>query len=422
MLGSATVPTDSCYPSISGGAYSAMFALADESDGPQTVYGLGDAALNLVYTTASSVTIPRWPESAIPASGADGHLDILDPVTGIIHSFWKLQKATSGTHAGAWTASQYTRSLIAGRGWGDPALYYQGSRAVGVPTIGGIIRTHEIDDGESLYHHALAMSLTYCGLQASPAFVFPATAADSTASANEGAIPEGALLMLPADFDTSLLTVPKLRKVAETLKVYGARVVDRNTCTPFLIYVEGVTDTFQLHASYPDFTGTWSNTCANELQAIRAALRPLDSCAAWVDGEGSTFADFSHKLRMVAGRGSLRSSALDACSYNPMLDRVELVNSGSSVATAVIRDGINSGVTPAWVAGTTYRFAVTGSTPDIKVAFTLYNSAGHVIAGPIGSGETADRAAPSDVWSFCDMTFSVPAGVSGWVHVSAEEP
>jgi len=424
VLGTATIPADVFYPAVSGGAYSAMFALASSSDSAQTVYGIDGATINLVYTAAASVTLPRWPSSAIPASGTDGHLDILDPVTGIIHSFWKLQKATTGTYAGQWMASQYTRSTIDGRGWGDPALYYQGSRAVGVPTIAGIIRTSEISDGDTLYRHPLAMSLTYSGLSADPTFVFPATAADGDAAAtNEGSIPEGSLLMLPSSFDTSVLSSAKLRKVAETLKVYGARAVDRNVGTPFLIYVEGVTDTFGLHSGYADFTGTWSNTCAAELDSIRAALRPLESCSGWVSGEGVTFTDFNRKLRMVAGMGSVVNKTLDVCTYNPMLDRIEVENASTSAKAGHIQDHIKAGVTPTWTAGKTYRFSVSGSSNEIQVTFSLFYGANgdHVNAGTIGSGQTVDLVAPSEVWTFCDIGLSVPAGVQGWVKVSAVE-
>jgi hypothetical protein len=426
VLGSETVPVDkSGYrPIIAGGPYSTMFALASSADAPRTVYAADGATLNLVYGTAGSVTIPHWPSSATPASGGDGHLDIYDPETGIIHSFWKLTKLSSGSHAGEWTTTLYNWTRIGGRGWGDPALFYQGARATGVPTMGGIIRTHEVDDGDTLYRHVLAMSLTYSGLSANPSFVFPATAADSDGGnpkVNTGSIPEGALLMLPASFDESQISSAKLLKVVRTLKTYGARVVDRNVGTPFSIYVEGVTDSFNLCPAYSDYANKWSIQCSRELDLIRAALHPLTAHSGWITGDGKTLAELPQKLRMVAGRGSLVSSTLVSCQYNVLKDRIDVVAGATGANTANIQERITAGITPQWTAGKTYLFSVESSSPDIKASLSLINSSGSVDTAAISGGQSARITAPDGVWSFAGIKLSVADRVSGWIRVNAVE-
>lgn len=67
-----------------------------------------------------------------------------------------------------------------------------------------------------MYYHALAMSLTYNGLGFNPTYIYPATHADGGAEkSNSGYVPEGALLMLPPDFNTSRIWAsPNLKKVS----------------------------------------------------------------------------------------------------------------------------------------------------------------------------------------------------------------
>lgn len=425
VLGADSVPADASgyKPSIGGGKYSTMFALASASDAAETIYPL-NTTINMVYSTATSVTVPHWPASAIPAAGSDGHLDIYDPTTGIIHSFWKLQKATSGTYSGKYVTAQYNWTRIDGRGWGNPALYYQGARATGVPPVGGLIRTHEIDDGDTIYRHALAMSLTYSGLAASPAFVFPATSADSDASAtNTGAIPEGALLMLPASFDESQITSAKLLKIVRTLKVYGARVVDRNVGTPFAIYVEGITDTFGLCSDYADFSNSWSNTCAKELQIVRAGLHPLASQTGWLDGNGNSMTALTTKLRMVAGRGSVQSSNMTSVAYDYINDRINVVAGATGNNVAVIQDYPNSTLTtPRWTSGKTYVFSVTSSSTAIQASIVLFSgSTSAVTSTKITNGQSTTITAPADCWSYADIKVFAADNTSGWIHVEAVE-
>ena len=269
VLDVATIPTSSYYPAVATGAYSSAAFKATATDGPMTIAGTTTAGVwdpdSEVYRP--SIMIPRWPAGVAPASGSDGHAEVVDTVSGIVHSFWQLKQV-----AGVWRAAQYAWTPLAGSG--------MGARSAGVSTLGGLIRKHEVSDGDMMYRHALAMSLTFNALAASPSYRFPATSADgNAATANSGTIPMGSLMMLPTGFNAQALRTPELRKVAETLKAYGAYVVDRNYGTPFVIYVENGAD-FNLHKN------GWNNTAASELDQLRKALRPLATASNWLDGNG----------------------------------------------------------------------------------------------------------------------------------------
>ncbi|OWQ93593.1 hypothetical protein CDN99_03795 [Roseateles aquatilis] len=304
VLGEAKVPKDDYYPTIENGTWSTGVFVCGPDDKPQRVRGLpGQPGVWDPDAEAhqSEIVIPRWPQAAMPSKGSDGHLDVVDTQTGIIHSFFMLKRIGDDD----WRAQQYAWSRLDGRGWGDPAHYFQGARAAGVPTMGGVIRRHEYDDGDTMFRHALAMSLTFSALQARPNYVFPATSADNSPERNKGTIPEGALLMLPPQFDVRQLSDLKLRKVAETLKTYGAYVVDRNTGTPFVIYAE-IGTPVRLHPM-----GGWNNQVASDLDRIRAGLRQVTSVASWVDGHGRPV-DLAAPMNVLSMRGQWKSERGDA--------------------------------------------------------------------------------------------------------------
>jgi hypothetical protein len=269
-------------PVVGSGALSLEVFKADADDAPMVVHGrpgVGGIADPDSGGYRSYITMPRWPAGVTPASGGDGHCDIVDTVTGIVHSFYQLKYI-----GGQWTASMYSWSRVDGRGWGDPEHWSQGARASGVPPSGGLIRKHEIADGAAYYNHALAMSLpahTLANGITAPSYIYPATVADNFAAANTGKIPLGARLMLPDSFDTSKLTTAALRKVANTLKRHGAYVVDSNYDTAFSIYVEN-------GANYSLMPNGWDENIVRGLELIRGALRQVVDAEEWVDGDGKS--------------------------------------------------------------------------------------------------------------------------------------
>lgn len=287
------IPASNFFPAMQEGKYSTHCYKATASDAPMTLKapigkkGIYDADAE---STSQEMTIPHWPAELIPAEGGDGHADIFDTTSGIIYSFWQLKKVGD-----AWRTTHVGWMPLNGTGWGDPAHYHQGSRASGVPSCAGIIRKHELNDGEDLYHHALAISLTNNALASSPAYTFPATVADAGAKRNTGNIPEGALMMLPQDFDTSKISNAELRKVANTLKVYGAYVVDMNFGTPFLVYVE-------IGSGLKIQKGRWDSKAGDELHKVRQALRMVKNTNGWLDGNGQPFSP-DQNLNLLSMRG-----------------------------------------------------------------------------------------------------------------------
>lgn len=411
------IPTDTYNPAVQASIYSAEFVLARWDDPSLTFYptlntpvrGLDGTtpAINTAYGTSSnlySFTVPRMPASFNVAAGTDGHIDVLDPVTGIIHSFWQAKRGSvasiavtnggsgytpnsttipvtitgdgtgatargttnssgvltsitvtltganytyanivvGGTGAGAtatatvdtlWRCYQYNWCHISDTGWGDRGRYYKGARAAAVPTCAGLIRRHEVDDDDYMFRHALAMSMTYSGLSATTPFIFPATAADATYNLNRGNIPEGALMMLPKTFSPDSLTNTFLRKICRTLQTYGAYVVDRNTGTPFVFYVEGVDNWFNVKEYSPDRTYdsngvAQSNSIFAELQTIRAALRQVIGVQYYVDGYGNKLSALPDRVRMsngVSGGSFTQSPAANPPTVLAMTSRYDSV-------------------------------------------------------------------------------------------------
>jgi hypothetical protein len=293
VLAKTIIPPSKYAPAIMTNGWSTGVFVSKDADPPVTVRGhAGSQGLwNPDAHAFQDVTLPHWPSDVKPASKSDGHADIIDPAQGIIHSFYQLRH-----EGGGWVASQYAWSSLNGRGWGDPAHYFQGSRATGVPAMAGLILKHEVNDGAPMYRHALAMSLTTNALSPDPAYIFPATSADKEARRiNFGKIPEGALMMLPASFDTSRLSDARVRKIAETLKTYGAYVVDRNDGTPFVIYAEQGSE-LDLHNKF------WNIKAIADLEQIRLSLRQAVSAKKWLDGQGRSYTPVKD-LNLMSMRG-----------------------------------------------------------------------------------------------------------------------
>jgi hypothetical protein len=307
------IPVAKYYPEIQSSKYSSGCFFADENSSSMILKplpgqpGVYDADAE---TYEKQIVIPHWPNDLVPASGGDGHADIYDVADGVIHSFYQLKNID-----GEWRARLYAWSKIDGRGWADPAQYYQGARAVGISACAGMIRKHEYLSNDLIYPHALAMSLDTTG--AAPGYVFPATSADSYSGTNTGKIPEGALVMLPPSFDVTKLKTPELVKIAKTLKVFGAYIVDGNYGTPFVIYAE-TNSGLVLHKN-----GRWNSTAAEELQVIRQALRMVTSVKSWVDASGQPFIP-EKNLNVLSMRGPWGIKRNNVWSKNdPMLGKFD---------------------------------------------------------------------------------------------------
>jgi hypothetical protein len=409
VFGTYVIPKSEYFPAIAAGTYSTGAFLAASTDPEMLVYSMTSNANGIwdqdAEAYAPSVKVPRWPAGVTPAAGSDGHADIIDPVSRVVHSFWYLrQDATTGR----WSAASYAWSPLDGRGWGDAAHYYQGARAVGVPPLAGLIRKHEIKDGKAIFNHALAMSLTYNGLSANPAYIFPATSADNDAkTTNTGGIPEGALLMLPANYDSSKIANADLKKVVETLKVYGAYVVDRNYGTPFNIYVENGSG-WELHRN------GWDNAVAAELDRMRASLRQVVSAAGYIDGDGkavvkpATLAPMTMKaapqeMNLLSMRGTgwyTRTGPIYGVFKTS--EQAVVFPATTAVQAQVIYNRRN--IIPlqwnAILAGETMKLTAV-ATGGAKLQIHLRDGTGKTLydSGMLGNGESVRFAWPKDTWT-----------------------
>lgn len=387
VFGDAALPAAKFVPTLESGKWSTGVFHAVPGGPTVTVHGAsGKPGLwRADDRTFGDVVVPRWPAAVTPASGSDGHAEIVDSTTGIVHSFWQLRRED-----GKWVAEQYAWTALGGMGWGDPAHPLQGARAAGVPALGGLIRTSEVDDGQALYRHALSISLPTTALAPAPAYVHPATSADKeAATVNTGSFPEGALLMLPASFDTAAIEDARIRKIAATLKAYGAYVVDRNGATGFVIYGE-IGSGLELHKR------AWNGKAVAELETIRQALRQVVGASGWVDGDGKPL-QRDTRPNLVSMRGPW--TAIDGqatASFDSWSQSLVVARAGGG---AVLAKTFPEGVTEvAWarpVAGTAYE-AACHATAGASCRLLLRKGENEDIV--VDSGELGDKETARFTW------------------------
>jgi hypothetical protein len=266
VLGKEVVPAVKQKPWIEEAAYASKIFIAEAGDAPVTVRAKQIAnALE-----GADVLIPRFPADTLPATGADGHCEIVDGDD--LHSFFGLRKPAS-----QWVCDKYAYSSVSGSGWGTVANP-DNSRAAGCSTAGGLLLKSE--RGMKVVPHALAIGLDKNGIKAGP--VWPATLEDY-AGGYSGPFQIGALLMLPASFDAEALALEESRTIARTLKLYGGRVVDATQDT-MNIFAEIGSGWNQSYVN-----GKYSQVFDPDMQAIKAALRSVASVTGWKDRDGKAF-------------------------------------------------------------------------------------------------------------------------------------
>lgn len=401
QLGEYTIADVKYVPTIASGIYSTGVFYADASMPPMVV-GTCDGKKGVYDDDAEefkpSVRIPHWPTATAPSGSGDGAAEIVDVDLGIVHSFYQLRQSN-----GTWCATQYGWTALAGRGWGDPAHYHQGSRASGMSVLGGLIRTHEVHDGDDMYRHALAMSLDISGLSPEPAYIYPASSADwNAATENKGLIPQGTLMMLPKYFDISKITTPRLRKIAATLKEYGAYVVDRNYGTPYVIYAEIGSDTY-LHKP------KWDVVAVAELQLIQKWLKPVVATDGWVSGDGVYFKPEPKRLNILSMRGKwLPLSGTTAGAYDTWKQAYVFPAIGKKIQMASFSPNIMARTS--WSKpspGSKYRLKSTGSGGGtMRLQLNACVGAGFSVdTGDLSDGQPYDFLWPREICSL-RMTIS----------------
>ncbi len=152
------------------------------------------------------------PTNAVPNSGSDGVMTIIDPAAGTVDEYWQARPVSGG-----WTTSWGAISSLSGSGWGST------STGAGASRLAGVVRVSEIAAGQ--IPHALALqSDTACA----KTFRAPATKTDGL-STRADCIPEGSRLQLDPSINVAAIPniTPGERAVARALQVYGGYLIDR---------------------------------------------------------------------------------------------------------------------------------------------------------------------------------------------------
>lgn len=159
----------------------------------------------------------RIPGEARPAGGSDGHLGVIDQVTGWEYDFWQVQGKPAG--GGVLTTSWGGRTPITGDGLGS------GATASNFGLAAGVIRAAELEAGN--IDHALSV-LVGC---TSDTFVYPAEKTANVCADLTDAPATGQHLWLDMTLATiNDLPVPDWKKtVLRALSTYGAFIGDTGT-------------------------------------------------------------------------------------------------------------------------------------------------------------------------------------------------
>lgn len=163
------------------------------------------------------------PDDAVPDSGHDGWLILVDEERRIAWDLWRARRVgqtISYAFARRWSLT----SSGAGTPRSETYPRTPSLRGSGLPLIGGLIRPKELRSGR--ISHALAIAIPG---PAASTFVAPATTTNGLSGS--GSVPQGARLRLKpealARVQQSKNRLPGAITVAQTLYTYGAIVVDR---------------------------------------------------------------------------------------------------------------------------------------------------------------------------------------------------
>ncbi|MBK8460273.1 MAG: hypothetical protein IPL43_08925 [Micropruina sp.] len=177
----------------------------------------------LLAITSGPVPVPTW---AVPSTGGDHALAILDKGTGIMRGYFGVTKvtATSFTYANASYLYTDGSNVTPDNYW---LGYIQGSNSVvGIANELTQIGAAEVANG-SINH---MVSVTFPSAKAG-VISFPAKASDGRLT--EAAAPaEGQVFTLPADLDIDALGLSPLSKmIAKAVQRYGGIISDQNYWT-----------------------------------------------------------------------------------------------------------------------------------------------------------------------------------------------
>jgi hypothetical protein len=226
-------PNSAAMVSTSISAYASSSNLSNGNDwGLSYVYATASSETYTITCTEycnSSTTVFPIPAGALPNTGSDEHLSVINGENEL--DMWQAKYNASNN---TWTASTITTTTI--NGWGANCPEGQlclGSDAAGFALLGGALRPEEI--GAGVIQHALAIMTP---LNRSGYIACPATGSDGQSSSSS-AIPEGAQIQLNPSFNVAAQSwAPWQKTIAVALQQYGAFIND----TGGALSIYGVSD------------------------------------------------------------------------------------------------------------------------------------------------------------------------------------
>ena len=165
------------------------------------------------------------PLAARPAAGGDGHMVVYQPATDTLWEFYRARLRLDGWHA-RWGGRM--TGVSSNPGW-FPAPY--GATATGLPLLGGLMRTAELEAGS--IDHALALAIP---TTAADTYTFPAQRTDGRTT-GPSAIPAGTRFRIDPSLDLGTLGLsPVGLAMARAAQRYG--MVVRDTADVVSFYAE----------------------------------------------------------------------------------------------------------------------------------------------------------------------------------------
>lgn len=169
------------------------------------------------------------PTDAKPAEGSDEQLTVWQPSTNTMWEFWKLHRIHGQWHA-RWGGKMQDVSHNPGYFTHSVTTNDWGATATGLPLLGGLITTADLQRG--YINHALAISL----VETAPrVWVWPAQRTDGDVfTPNVAQIPEGTHFRLDPKLNVAALHLPPLvQMLAKAAQRYGIVVRDKGGAVSF---------------------------------------------------------------------------------------------------------------------------------------------------------------------------------------------
>jgi hypothetical protein len=169
------------------------------------------------------------PANAVPSKGTDAQLTLWQPSRNRLWEFWKLHKVHGTWHA-RWGGAM--KNVSRNRGFFDHSATTNdwGATATGLPLLGGLITTADLQRG--YINHALAIAL----VETAPRYyTWPAQRTDGNVfTPGVAEIPEGTRFRLNPRLNIASLHLPPfVRMIATAAQHYGLIVRDKGGAVAF---------------------------------------------------------------------------------------------------------------------------------------------------------------------------------------------